>query len=238
MSSVFTCTALVVTEFIFVPLYLKQMWPNKNLLSLFYKMICASCYLLIGITAIRHSGGFTPYTRLLLCALVAGWFGDLFLHIPKGNRKLFFILGLVWFITAHVFFCAAYAQIQAELLPDKPFLTKAELLTAAIIVTVFFVFTFIRGVRFEMFFIPAVIYGIFVTVMMLKAVGIGVELFKLGNTVPALLLLAGGLCFIQSDASLSLIYFDTRSKMFSLKVYNIITYFLAETCLAFTCFCF
>ncbi|MBQ7100269.1 MAG: hypothetical protein IJN81_01455, partial [Clostridia bacterium] len=52
--------------------------------------------------------------------------------------------------------------------------------------------------------------------------------------VPAALLLLGGFMFIQSDGSLALITVDTRYKKFKLKVYNIITYFGAQICLALT----
>ena len=83
--------------------------------------------------------------------------------------------------------------------------------------------------------VPCAVYGILVTMMMIKSSLLGIRLLASNAddmTVPALLLLIGGICFFLSDGSLALISFDTRYKKFKLKVFNIVTYFGAQICLA------
>ena len=83
--------------------------------------------------------------------------------------------------------------------------------------------------------VPCAVYGMFVSMMMIKSSLLSIRLLAegvSGMTVPAVLLLVGGICFFLSDGSLALISFDTRYKKFRLKVFNIVTYFGAQICLA------
>ena len=57
----FVCTALIVLEIIFVPLYLKKMWPTKNWHSLGYKMVCASAYVALAVVITCSSENFGRY---------------------------------------------------------------------------------------------------------------------------------------------------------------------------------
>ncbi len=232
----FVCAVLVAIEIIFVPLYLKKMWPTKNWHSLGYKMVCASAYLLLALTLIASEGGWQPYSLLMFAGLCGSWLGDLNLHIPKPTKK-FFIIGMFFFMLAHILYCLAYVHVQKTFFPDVPIVSWWEIAATVAFLIIYFAVCLIKKVSFGSMVFPSIIYGISVTMMMLKSSSLAVRLMihnPQDFLLPSVLLITGGLCFLLSDSSLALISFDTRYKKFKLKVFNIITYFLAQVCLAFT----
>ncbi len=235
-ASIALCSALVIVEFVFVPLYLKKMWPIKNWGSLCYKMVCATAYVLLAVTLTVSTGGANKYSAVMLAGFAFSWLGDLMLHIPKPTR-LFFLIGTFFFGMAHVFYCLAYVSAQKAYFPENPMFYWWEItLTTALVIT-YFIVCLIRKVPFGVLIIPMVIYGFFVTMMTLKSTELAIRLLEAQGVkaiVPAILLLLGGLMFIQSDGSLALLTVDTRYKKFKLKVFNSVTYFGAQVCLAFT----
>lgn len=239
-AAVVLCSAIVLTEVIFVPLYLKKMWPTKNWHSLVYKLICATGY--VAVAAIAAAQGEAPgeYARLMLIGFGFSWLGDLFLHIPKPT-KLYFLIGTGMFATAHVFYCWAYLKIQQLFFPGSPDFFWQEIAAAVALSAAFLIAACSSGLRPGKFLVPIALYGCFVATMAIKSTELGISLLMGADTVlylPAVLLLVGGICFAMSDGSLGLITFDTRFKKFKLKVFNIVTYFLAQLCLAFTVFFF
>jgi len=230
----FACILLIAVEIIFIPLYLKKMWPTKNWHSLGYKMICASAYVILSAVVTNAAGGINSYSLPMIIGFVASWFGDLMLHIPKPT-KVFFGTGMVFFAVAHIFYCLAYIGVQYTFFPQVKTVSLWELTTAAIIIAVFLTVCLIKKVSFGSMLLPCAVYGIFVTIMMIKSSLLSIRLLSEninGMTVPAVLLLIGGISFFLSDGSLALISFDTRYKKFKLKVFNIVTYFGAQVCLA------
>ncbi len=229
------CAALVLVEIIFVPLYLKKMWPTKNWGSLGCKMVCATAYLALA-AVITANVGVSKYSLMMLGGFAFSWLGDFTLHIPKPS-KLYFSIGTAFFAAAHVFFCLAYIGAQKRLFPEIPVFYWWEIALTAALVAAYFTACLIRKVPFGILAVPMVPYAFFVTMMMLKSTGLAIRLLYsqgIEALLPAVLLLLGGFMFIQSDGSLALITVDTRYKKFKLKVYNIITYFGAQVCLALT----
>lgn len=232
----FVCAVLIAVELIFVPLYLKKMWPLKNWHSLCYKMVCASAYILLALTLTVAQGGFSPYSTLMFIGLCNSWIGDLNLHIPKPTKK-FFIIGMFFFMVAHIFYCLAYIHVQKNFFPDVPAVSWWEVAFVIVYILAYFAVCLAKKIRFGIMAIPGVIYGFAVTLMMIKACSLAVRL-AVSNPqkmlIPSLLLIIGGVCFLASDSILALISFDTRYKKFGLKIINIVTYFPAQVCLAFT----
>lgn len=230
----FVCAALIVLEIIFVPLYLKKMWPTKNWHSLGYKMICASAYVALAAVITRATGTLSSYSLMMIIGFVASWFGDLMLHIPKPT-KVFFGIGMGFFGAAHIFYCLAYIGVQRTFSPEIKIISWQEILLSVVITATFLAICLIKKVSFGSMLVPCAVYGILVTMMMIKSSALGIRMLAgsvEGMTAPAALLLIGGICFLLSDGSLALISFDTRYKKFKLKVFNIVTYFGAQICLA------
>lgn len=239
-TAVVLCSITVLIELIFVPLYLKKMWPTKNWHSLFYKMICATGYVLIAALAAAQAEDFSSYAMLMLLGFVFSWLGDLLLHIPKPT-KLYFLIGTAMFATAHIFYCWGYIKIQQLFFPGSPNFFRQEFAAAVSLMLAFMIATYSKGLRLGKLLIPMSAYGIFVSMMTIKSTELGISLLIDGRPsmlAPAILLLVGGISFSMSDGSLALITFDTRYKKFKLKVFNIVTYFIAQLCLAFTVFFF
>ncbi len=235
--SVIICAVIIALEAAFVPLYLKKMWPTKNCTSLIYKMLCATGYFAIAVTA-AATLGLNGYSRLMLAAFAFSWLGDLFLHIPKPKKR-YFLIGMVFFMASHIFFCTSYIFVQRRIFADRPAFMLWEILLCIAIMAVYFITLYFKKVRFKAIYPAVVAYGFFVTMMMVKSSQLGIIMLAANPReylAPAVLLLIGGVCFVQSDASLALIMFDTRFKKFKLKIYNIVTYFLAQLCLAMTLF--
>ncbi|MBQ5825091.1 MAG: hypothetical protein IIW48_09835, partial [Clostridia bacterium] len=223
----FACILLVAVEIIFIPLYLKKMWPTKNWHSLGYKMVCATAYVLIALMLAIESGGFNRYSLLMFIGFICSWIGDLNLHIPKPTKK-FFVIGMFFFMTAHVFYCLAYIHIQKMFFADVPPVLWWEVAFCTAFLIVYFTVCMIKKVNFGAMMLPSMVYGFSVAMMMIKACSLAVRLIIGGFSnmlIPSVLLILGGICFLLSDATLALISFDTRYKKFRLKVFNIVTYF-------------
>ena len=235
-AAVVLCSILVLTEIIFVPLYLKRMWPTKNWHSLGYKMVCATAYLLIALITAVQTDISGKYAVLMLMGFVCSWFGDLMLHIPKPT-KVFFLSGMLFFGMAHVFYCMAYLKIQRVLFPQSPDFFRQEIAAAVAMTAAFLVAAYSKKIRFGEMAVPLAVYGCFVSMMTIKSTELGISLLSGGDTtdiLPAVLLMLGGILFALSDGSLGLITFDTRYKKFKLKIFNTVTYFAAQVFLAFT----
>ena len=83
---------------------------------------------------------------------------------------------------------------------------------------------------------PALIYTIALTSMMVKACHLAVAGLLSDNgiwTIPAILLISGSVMFCMSDTTLALINFGDK-KIYGVKIFNIITYFAAQMCLSYT----
>lgn len=235
-AAVVLCSILVLTEIIFVPLYLKKMWPTKNRHSLGYKMVCATAYVLIALIVAVQTGVSGKYAVLMLSGFSFSWLGDLMLHIPKPT-KVFFLSGMFFFGMAHVFYCLAYIKIQRVLIPQSPDFLWQEIAAAVAITAAFLIAAYSKGIRFGEMAVPLAVYGCFVSMMTIKSTELGIILLSGHNTadvLPAVLLMLGGILFTLSDGSLGLITFDTRYKKFKLKIFNTVTYFAAQVFLAFT----
>jgi len=74
---------------------------------------------------ISGAGTLTPRDRLVIIALVFSWFGDLILMMAAGSKTLF-LLGLVSFLVAHIFYINAYIIVRDRsakmLLRNSPWL--------------------------------------------------------------------------------------------------------------------
>ena len=84
--------AAIVLEVIFVPIFLKNEWPNRSYRSLAYKQLCSALFLVVGLCAIFHAKNYSAYSWLVLGALVGSFIGDALLHyeaIIKNEAILF-----------------------------------------------------------------------------------------------------------------------------------------------------
>lgn len=224
---------MVCAEIILVPLFIKAQWPNKTKKSLTLKMICASLFVAIGVTAMVGGQNDSLYAILMVVGFIMCWFGDLFLHVSP--KQIYFLIGLVFFLIGHIFFASAYTTAITDLFPEASVFDWREIIAIVILLIVGIV-----GQRLTMTHrlgkatIPVLIYTIALLTMLVKACSLGVRYALAGMphaTGVCLLLCFGGLLFVISDSTLVYINFDKRKNL-PLKAVNLVTYFGAQVLLA------
>ena len=226
---------------VFVPLFLKAAWPKKNPKSLLFKMICATFFVAIAVLQMRIANNHSTFALYMLGGFILSWFGDMFLHIPNDKyNKICYPLGVLSFLSGHVFFVLAYVTAGTQLL-DTGVFTIFELAALLPICLGIFIYLIRKSKATGNKILPfLVIYAVAVVAMMVKATSLGIGLFIGGeqSLLVAFLLALGGILFVTSDLLLLLIDFcDTpgkpvRFKTPKMKNINIWTYFTAQVLLA------
>lgn len=233
---VLTAVAIVV-EIIFTPLFLKAQRPGISTKSRFYKMICATMFVCVGVLAVLFSGNHSDYALFMMIGLVFSWFGDLFLHI-KGKKP--FIVGFICFTTAHVFYLIAYDHATKQYFPERRFITWGEVLIFVVLeVSLLLFYTKVKKMSIRSVGIKlGIVYGFVLLPMMIKAAAFSLDFIRSGAPnafLAGFLLTFGAFCFVLSDTSLLLTMFNPPDrKNIKLKNHNIATYFAAQTLLALT----
>lgn len=188
----------------------------------------------IGIMTAVYAKNRSSFAMFMIIGLMFSWIGDLFLHI-KGKK--YFIIGFLAFASAHIFYLTAYSRATSMYFPERKFLQLWEIITAlAIEIVLIGYYRIIHKMSLKSEgMIAAIVYGLVLIPMTLKAVVFSYEFIKGGfpNAVYAGICLAGGsVLFFLSDTSLVLLMFNEKfTSNHRLKDYNIVTYFLGQTLL-------
>lgn len=226
----------VLAEFYTVPTFLKHYWPKKCKMSLLFKMISATLFVLCGVLSMKIAGNNTSYASLMVLGLVFGWLGDYFLHSLK-DRMVEFIIGVVAFLIGHIFYISAFYHALKTLKPDAQLLNWYDFVAVGIVlvlVVLYVIFMKIYQKKGPMV-IGLILYGIFLTTMVVKAALYMYAEWDYGindNMIPALITVGvGSVFFFLSDLSLFFILTGDEVKR-SMRNFNIITYFIAQILLA------
>lgn len=226
----------LVLEAVFVPWFLKAMWPQKCFKSLVLKMICATLFVAVGVLSIFISGNKSGYALTMLAGLVFGWIGYYFLHAKPSN--VYFVIGFSSFLIGHLVYIAAYMSTLPKRFPEYGHFNLPEFIAGAVIVIVSYIFAvYVIKMKFNPKPVKyaVALYAVILVTMFLKASVLGVKLWLSGasNGLWAMLVLViGSLFFVMSDASLAVILFGGKNKSYPLKIFNIVTYFWGQILLA------
>lgn len=226
----------ILLEFITVPIFLKYYWPTKCKQSMLFKMISATLFVLCGVFAMKISGNNTPYATLMLWGLVFGWFGDLFLHWLKNVMPIF-VLGVVAFLTGHIFYVIAFQKAIEKTYPGSATFEWYEILFVAVSVILVTILAVIKGFYKDRAGMTAglTVYGVLLLTMFAKTAryAIGEWAYGTNDNVVAVFItvLGGGIFFAVSDILLGYILMFKDEKR-SLRIINIVTYFIAQILLA------
>lgn len=223
----------IVAQFAFVPLFLKYYWPVKCKTSLLYKMICASLYLITAVSCMKTADNFSPFAKYMLTALIFGWFGDLFLH-AISEKKAFFAIGFLSFMTGHVFFILAFMNVQKNLFPGTPVFVAGEIVAVVLIFAAFAAYAFITKMKLGVIGIAIGVYAVVISSMLVKGVSLCTRLFMAGSPQTAWSLATigiGAILFVMSDATLAEMLFGSHKSRL-LRIFNITTYFAGQVLLA------
>jgi uncharacterized membrane protein YhhN len=225
----------IVLQIIFVPLFLKAQWPGICRKSLFFKMICATSFLSMGVLSINIVGNKSTYAIIMLVGLVFGWLGDLFLHLNDTAKS--FAIGFCSFLVGHIVYITAYIKTLPVMKADyNPYnIYEIAVSVSIFILGIVLIKVFKVDIHSVVLKIGCFIYGLLLIGMFVKASSLGLNFWLNGGKygiLAFLVLSIGSLCFMLSDASLGIIMFGGQKRNKPLKVFNIATYFLAQSLLA------
>ena len=226
------CCAL---EFLFVPWFLKVMWPNPSKKSLLLKMICASLFVAVGVLSIYVADNFSVFAMMMLVGLIFGWIGDFFLHV--NTTFICFCIGFANFLIGHIVYIAAYIKTLGIMFPEYNQINIIEI-AALILLSFVAVLVFVKlklkmPAKWMYFFIG--LYFLILAIMFIKATALGYNYMCSGvpfGWCALTVLCLGSLNFFVSDVLIGVIMFGDRKKNYPLKIVNIVTYFVAQVLLA------
>ena len=225
----------IALEFVFVPLFLKAMWPKKTKKSLVLKMVCTLLFISVGFLAVKITGNTTIFASLMLWGLVLGGVGDFFLH--AGSKPAFFIVGLTSFLAGHICYIAAFWQVVIKNFPEVSFISPLEITAIVLIYAGFVSYSFYKHIDYGVALVPVILYAATLITMFVKAssLGIRLEIASIPNAgLICVILIGGALQFFMSDSLWANINFNGHKKNRPMKYANIITYFGAQVLLACT----
>ena len=222
-------------EFVFVPWFLKVMWPNPSKKSLLLKMICASLFVAVGVLSIFIADNHSEYAYTMLLGLVLGWIGDFFLHVNGTN--LCFGIGFTSFLLGHVVYIVSYIRALGNIFPEYSVVNGIEI-CAAVALCVIALVCYVK-LKLDMpgIFVKVTMgtYFVILTIMFVKATALGYNYMISGGqfgVLALIVLMLGSLCFLMSDVVLGCIMFGGFKKNYPIKIFNIATYFAAQVLLA------
>lgn len=133
--------------------------------------------------------------KIIVAALFFSWLGDIFLLLENRNA-LFFIFGLICFLTAHIFYILYFLHIRSS---NISLLKKQPLLIAAVIcygiTLVWFLFPHLGDLK-----IPVFVYAIIICSMLLCSL----HVYSKANKQANIFFVSGALFFVLSDSLLAL----------------------------------
>lgn len=225
----------IALEFVFVPLFLKAMWPKKTKKSLALKMVCAALFVLIGFFALKIADNTSAYAWLMMCGLLFGAMGDFFLHV--NSKPAFLVTGVMSFLAGHVLYIFAFRWAMTQYFPAVKVVGPIEIAVIVLIYSIFIGYSFYKHVDYGALLVPAILYAavLITTFVMASSLGIRLVAASIPNaTLMCTLLIGGALQFFISDSLWGNINFNGHRKNRPMKNINIITYFGAQVLLACT----
>ena len=215
-----------------MPFFLVEQ-KNPSIRSLILKMVCASMFLLVGVTAAKKTG-MCPYARFMLLGLLCAWFGDLFLHIQGKAKTPCGVIGVLAFLAAHVMYLIAFGKELSRFSPETKMFTPGAAIFVAAVLAVYTVIVFATKTKMHPALLGLYVYASFLTFMCFTALRLSALVFPV-SAPGATLLGTGAILFVLSDGSLGILMFNKKLKTnFPLKIFNIGTYFVGQLMLAAT----
>ena len=231
----------VVLEVALVPLFLKFYWPDRTKKSFATKTACSLLFCLCGVLAVKITGNNTLYADYMLWGLVLGAIGDLLLH--SLTKVIYpFVVGVLAFFTGHIFYIMAFQQAIYATYPGSSFFEWYEILAVVLIEVLIAVYVIIRKTYKTKAHLVALatIYGAMLMAMLAKAARYVIGEIAYGTNdhmvMITITVLLGALLFFISDFILIFILKSDVPIKRSMRVVNIVTYYIAQVLLASSIF--
>ncbi len=160
---------------------------------------------------------FGQFQKLLLAGLFFSWLGDILLMF-EDDAGLFFIGGLLFFLTTHVLYIRYFAATRSSSLS---FFRKRPLLFVAVLAYTIELL-YVLWPHLGPMKVPVIIYGLIISIMLSMALW---QYGKLSSKT-AWLFIIGALLFVTSDSMLAIDKFKQHFSSASVMVMS--TYVLAQ----------
>ena len=135
----------------------------------------------------------SPLIKWILLALCFSWLGDVLLMFQQ-NDKLFFLLGLSFFLIAHIFYIVFFHQVRVtEKIKGNVWLLLIVVIYYAGLIT--FLSPYLEDMK-----LPVRIYGIVISFMFMLAL----HMLFIKNKRAGQWMMAGALLFVISDSTLAI----------------------------------
>ena len=198
--------------------------PNGNMYTI-VKTCTSILFIATCISSYFSSTSNPKYFLLILIALVFSLFGDVFLAFyDKSNPEMknFFVLGVISFAIAHIFFSFGFIVL-------CPFEMKSLLIFIILSIASLCFLKIFKGFDFKGMFNLVAAYDVIICFMVTNAL----SLFKLleVNFKGTILIIIGAALFFISDLILSFIYF-TKKHPKCLSGFNLSTYYIGQGLIA------
>jgi YhhN-like protein. len=197
---------------------------DKAFWGMVMKLVAAFSFTATAVSAHFFSGGNELYFLFLMLGLLSGLFGDVFLgvkEIAPDYRKKLIMLGLVFFLSGHLFYLIAFIGVTG--FNYVPLLVAAGFAVLAAIGVFAMKLTTSPALKSVL-----VLYYFFITYMSASA---GYMVYITRST-GAILAFCGSMLFVVSDTVISQIYFTETARKRQLGVVETSTYFTAQTFIA------
>lgn len=232
-------TFLIMAQFIVVPLFLKYSWPKKTWTSFTFKCMAACIFVCCGLLAIQISGNTGTYANYIIGGLVCGAIGDALLHLVTPY-KFYFFIGATSFFIGHIFYILAFQSGILAQFPERELFNWSEIFAVVLLVTGPAIYVLFKIPSLRKLFVPLLTYTLMITFMVIKATSFFISDWMLWERESYALLfitvVVGAILFISSDVTLVILTFESQKKNRKLKIYNIVSYFTAQTLLGASIF--
>jgi uncharacterized membrane protein YhhN len=170
-------------------------WEDSHPIHYFSKPALLAALMLFFYANTTHSRN-TP-TTLFLLALFASWIGDIVLLFQQ-HHLLYFILGLVSFLVAHVLYIIVFVRLQnksrqTSLIARKPWLAGLVFIYGG-------TFYALLYPTLSALALPVAVYTLVISIMAIMAINCSGYV----SHRAFLFLVGGALCFLISDSSLAI----------------------------------
>lgn len=217
----------IILTAVFLPAFIKSGYPETQRLTLLWKMICSTAFVVFGFYCAYSigSGAGSRYNAMVLTGLCLGWVGDLCLTNSFFSKKVFAVVSLIgglFFLAGHIFYIIAFLSAGK---PNFVLIFIFFALTAAAVISL----RFVLGINLGRLTIPVFVYALMLSFMFACALSAAI----IHKTTSSLLAAAGALMFLESDLCLGLINFGgERYKTMPMRVFNLAFYYIAQLFIA------
>ena len=210
--------------------FLVKCHKQRSVVGVFIKTAVSIFFILTAVAAILLNPTQLQYGVLVLCGLVFGMLGDIFLDqkwVYPNDKKQYLYSGFITFLIGHIFYIVALYQMGSKY-GLKPVHLVIAIAVAAVICVGNLVLEKPTKQHFGEYKFIVSLYSLFVgTTPALSVIG-AIVTYSTEGFMPFLVFAIGGVFFLISDLILSPMYFAEGKNTPVNFVLNHVTYYLGQ----------